>query len=65
MSPRAKHCPECEGCEGTVEAERALEEHRETCEDLCEQPCEELEELEQPCTNEEKHCVCVAHDPFY
>lgn len=59
-----QHCPECEGCEGTIEAERALEEHRETCEDLCDtQPCEELEELQNPCTEEDKHRICFEHDP--
>lgn len=59
------HCPECEGCEGTVEAERVLEEHKKECEDLCEQPCEELEALENPCADEEKHLICFEHDPEF
>jgi hypothetical protein len=40
-----------------------MEEHLETCEDLCEQPCEELEELENPCAEEDEHRICFEHDP--
>lgn len=63
MSRQLRHCPECDGCEGTIAAEVALEEHLEDCEDLCEQPCEEREELEQPCTDEDDHRICYEHDP--
>jgi len=58
-----QHCPECEGCEGTIEAERAFEEHMEHCGDLCEEPCDILADLENPCTEEDKHRICFEHDP--